>query len=106
MDRVFTVIALQHNPPPVQAHLLSTLLEAVEPGGFAYFQIPTYIFGYGFDAATYRPQTETMEMHCMPMGEVPALLRRHGMDLPDVFQDNSSGSDDIVSHTLFATRRP
>jgi hypothetical protein len=44
------------------------------------------------------------------MGDVLALLRRHGMELLEMFQDDSSGSDEIVSHTFFArggdSRRP
>jgi SAM-dependent methyltransferase len=104
-DLVYTVIVLQHNPPPVQYRLLSALMDAVAPGGYIYFQVPTYMFGYRFEAAAYQPQAETMEMHCVPMDAVLALLRRHAVDLLDVFQDDSAGSGEIVSHTFFARKR-
>lgn len=105
VDLAFTIIVLQHNPPPVQHRLLAGMFESVRPGGFVYFQIPTYIFGYSFSVATYRPQTESMEMHCMPMGDVLALMRRSGVDLLEALQDDSSGSDRIVSHTFFGRKQ-
>ena len=50
VDVVYSVITLQHNPPPVSAWILKMLLNALRPGGVAYFQLATYRSGYLFEA--------------------------------------------------------
>lgn len=52
-DALYSLIVLQHNPPPVIFYMLDTLLPKISPGGIAYFQLPTYWMDYDFDAAAY-----------------------------------------------------
>lgn len=104
-DLVYSVIVLQHNPPPVAYEIILKLLNLVKIGGYIFFQIPTYIFGYIFNEKEYHPQLEQMEMHCIPMTLILRLLSKHGFDLLEVLEDDRHGSDNIVSHTFLAQRR-
>jgi 2-polyprenyl-3-methyl-5-hydroxy-6-metoxy-1,4-benzoquinol methylase len=102
-DLIYTVIVLQHNPPPVAFKILNQLLNSVNYGGYIFFQIPTYIFDYEFKYQTYVPQEESMEMHCVPMTNILRLLSEKGYTLIEVFEDDRHG-DDIVSHMFLAQR--
>lgn len=104
-DLVYSVIVLQHNPPPVAYEILKRLLNLVKVGGYIFFQIPTYIFGYSFSEKNYDPQLEQMEMHCIPMTLILRLLSKHDFDLLEILEDDRHGSDNIVSHTFLAQRR-
>ena len=53
VDLVYSIMVLQHNPPPVIRLIVREFLRALNPGGVAYFQVPTYMAGYGFDAEAY-----------------------------------------------------
>ena len=106
VDFVYSIIVLQHNPPPVAYRLLSQLMDKVAPGGLIYFQVPTYIRDYEFRVVGYRHNPDAMEMHCIPMRDVLALLDGRGLKLLDVFEDDSSGSPAIISHTFLAARDP
>lgn len=104
-DVLFTIIVLQHNPPPVQKYILDTLLRKVRPGGVAYFQLPTHLPNYSFAANSYLDQTaQVMEMHAVPMHAIMALLRDHGFELQEVIQDQFTGTPG--SHSFFATKPP
>ena len=103
-DLIYTVIVLQHNPPPVAFNILRQLLNSVNYGGYIFFQIPTYIFDYEFRYETYVPQDSSMEMHCVPMTSILRLLSEKGYTLIEVFEDDRHGSDDIVSHMFLAQR--
>ena len=104
-DVLFSLIALQHNSPPVQDHILDRLLAKIRPGGGALFQAVTNLPGYGFVAADYLAGgDEVMEIHALPQVRVSGLLRRHGLDLHEVAMD--AWLDAYGSNTFFATRRP
>ncbi|WP_299048206.1 methyltransferase domain-containing protein [uncultured Tateyamaria sp.] len=103
-DVLFSLIVLQHNPPPIQVHMLRTLLAKVNPGGLAYFQIPTYLPDYTFVAERYLEQDLMgMEMHAVPMHKVFGTLRDAGFDLLEVMQDNYTGIG--ASHRFCAIKR-
>jgi SAM-dependent methyltransferase len=94
VDLVYSVIVLQHNPPPVISALLDLLLHKVKPGGFAYFQTPTYRLDYHFHLATYLAEAEQrqeMEMHLLPQSEIFALIARHGAQVVEVLEDAHTG---------------
>ena len=69
-DLVYSVIVLQHNPPPVIHMLVRAFLKALNPGGVAYFQVPTYRVGYRFSPGEYLENEgkthAMMEMHVIP----------------------------------------
>jgi SAM-dependent methyltransferase len=101
----FSLIVLQHNPPPVQLFLLRKLLGKVAAGGFCFFQVPTAKPGYRFSAEDHikHPISE-MDMHCLPMRHVFGLLAEYDFRVMEVIKDSWSG-DDFHSHTFFAVKR-
>lgn len=105
VDLVFSVIVLQHNPPPVMYAILESLLGRVARGGVAVIQIPTWLpNGYRFDAEDYLREGGTqMEMHAIPQADVLALVRAAGMELLEVIEDAWTG---IGRSNTFVMRRP
>ncbi len=102
-DFLFSVITIQHNPPPIQKLILRALLSRIRPGGACVFQLPTHIPGYVFDAGAYlEEQAGEMEMHSLPTPVVLDELRRNRLKLIDVVPDPFIGG--IGSFTFFATR--
>jgi len=102
-DVLFSIIVMQHNPPPVQKYLLKVLLSKIRPGGVAYFQLPTYLPGYAFNATEYLASSEHgMEMHALPMKQVLKLLRDNSFEVLEVIQDQFTGMQG--SHSFFATK--
>jgi SAM-dependent methyltransferase len=92
-DLVYSVIVLQHNPPPVIRHALGCLLRRLNPGGVACIQLPTYRPGYHFRLDEYlaRPASPEMEMHVLPQREVFEVLRREGCTPLEVLEDTWTG---------------
>jgi hypothetical protein len=75
-DALFSTVVLQHNPPPIMAFLLRTLLRRLTPGGVAFFQIPTYAIGYRFSAAKWlAAPPKGMEMNVLPKLAVFSIAR-------------------------------
>jgi SAM-dependent methyltransferase len=105
-DLLYSVIALQHNPPPVMLELLSQLFDRLRPSGYALFQLPTFWKGYRFSwqEQLARADSLAMEKHVLPQAAVHASMRRHGLDLLEVQEDRAVGDPDIISNTFFARK--
>jgi len=94
VDFVYSLLVLQHNPPPVIALIIEQLLRALHPGGYAYFQVPTYRLDYSFQLADYlenegkRPEMET---HVLPQRKIFELILRNGAQLVEVLEDGHMG---------------
>lgn len=103
-DVLFSVIVLQHNPPPIIAYILDKLLARLRPGGIAYFQVPTFIAGYSFSVEEYlRPGSghgETMEMHVIPQQFVFQTAARNACIPVEIEPDNMAGSLNAISTTF------
>lgn len=105
-DLFATLITLQHNPPPIIAHILSICLARVKRGGFAWFQVPTLIEGYQFKIGAYgRTAPIGMEMHPLPQQRVFELLAAEDFALLEVQEDDAASSLSIRSNTFFARKR-
>lgn len=105
-DFLMTIIVLQHNPPPIIAATLRRLLGRVAPGGYAYFQLPTYISDYSFDATTYLANTQPqMEMNALPQRHVFSIARTLGFEVLEVRENLMAGGPRVVSQ-VFLLRRP
>jgi SAM-dependent methyltransferase len=107
-DVFLSIIVLQHNPPPVIRQLIDNALAALRPGGFALFQVPTYIVDYSYKNDTYLAQNDEpgMEMHCLPQQEIFALARAQQCDILEVFEDTMTGRPDLYVSNTFVIRRP
>lgn len=106
-DLVFSVIVLQHNPPPVMLALLRGLLGRLRPGGVAVIQFPTYMpAGYRFSMAEYETGGRHMEMHALPQREAFAAVREAGAEVLEVLEDWWTGFGMGSRSNTFVIRRP
>ncbi|HEX6884893.1 MAG TPA: class I SAM-dependent methyltransferase [Planctomycetota bacterium] len=92
-DLVYSLMVLQHNPPPVIHALLAGLLERLAPGGLAVIQLPTRLpDSYRFEVGAYLAGGGAgMEMHPLPQPEVFALARAAGVVVLEVLEDGWTG---------------
>jgi SAM-dependent methyltransferase len=110
VEAFFSVIALQHNPPPVMARLLSDLMGRLKAGGLAMVQFPTHRAGYRFRVADYLARAAApaeMEMHVLPQHEVFRLVDEAGCRVVETYPDNFTGAPNPereVSSTFVITR--
>lgn len=105
-DLFYSALVLQHNPPPVIHQLLDTSLAKLNPGGYAYFQVPCYLSGYSYDTGAYlagEGRKDEMELHALPQGRVFALLAKHGLTPIEVVPDGSIGPIGF-SYAFFARK--
>jgi 2-polyprenyl-3-methyl-5-hydroxy-6-metoxy-1,4-benzoquinol methylase len=94
VDVVYSVIVLQHNPPPVIRLIIQELISALNPGGIAFFQVPTYRLGYQFSMKNYLSKeisVNRMEMHLLPQNEIFDLVNKGNGRIIEVLEDNWIG---------------
>jgi trans-aconitate methyltransferase len=105
---VYSVIVLQHNPPPVILRLFEGLLGRIAPGGAAAIQLPTYLpAGYRFRVQDYLATAHgDMEMHAIPQHEAFAAARHAGVDVLEVLEDTWTGFGAGARSNTFVLRRP
>lgn len=107
-DLFFSVIVLQHNPPPVIAMLLDTIASKLRPGGVTFFQVPTWHRDYYFDVDKYfqlRAGTSDIEMHILPQADIFRIFAKHGCEPLEVFEDELSGSRMTQHSNTFVFRK-
>lgn len=105
-DVFYSIIVLQHNPPPVIHRLLDESLGKVRSGGYAFFQVPCFLYDYTFEAQAYLAgagRADHMEMHALPQHKVFELLSRHGMVPIEVAPSGHIGGIGL-SYTFFAKK--
>lgn len=108
VDAIFSVITLQHNPPPVIEWMLKQLLHALNPGGVAYFQLPTYRNGYFFEVERYlhTPPPSTLEMHFLPQHDVFRIIEACGCVCLEIREDGMVGDEDkMLSNTFLVSKK-
>lgn len=70
---VYSILVLQHNPPPLIRLMIRSFTKALHSGGVAFFQVPTYRLDYSFSVQRYLKEdvksNEMMEMHILPQKE-------------------------------------
>jgi SAM-dependent methyltransferase len=94
-DFVYSMIVLQHNPPPVIERILLAFARLLKPGGIAYFQVPTYRVDYEFRLADYlRDQVgrKEMEMHAFPQARVFEIFAEAGAVPLSIVEDGATGN--------------
>jgi SAM-dependent methyltransferase len=106
-DAFFSVIVLQHNPPPVIDRILRTLLDKLLPGGIAYFQVPTYRDGYNFLAVEYLEgeSEDGIEMHLIPQAALFGLIEDADCELLEIREEDRTGVPTMVSNNLLLRKR-
>lgn len=106
-DCFFSLIVLQHNPPPVMRWLLARILSRLAIGGIGFFQLPTELGNYGFDVASYLarpPNPEQMETHALPHDVVLATIAQGGCELLEVREYDCVGTAGSLSLTFLVRK--
>jgi SAM-dependent methyltransferase len=105
-DAFFSIMVLQHNPPPVIAILLKTILGKLRPGGIAYFQVPTFTKDYTFTIDDYLKQgpERGMEMHAIPQRPLFAIVEGCGCRLLEIREDPWTNSNVIISNSILVKK--
>ncbi|MBW4596051.1 MAG: class I SAM-dependent methyltransferase [Brasilonema angustatum HA4187-MV1] len=94
VDFIYSVIVLQHNPPPIIQFIIRQLIKALNPNGVALFQVPTYKLGYEFSLQEYlsgKAKRGEVEMHVLPQNQVFKAIRQEGGKLLEVIEDGCTG---------------
>jgi SAM-dependent methyltransferase len=119
-DVFFSIIVLQHNPPPIIVLAIEKILGKLRGGGIGYFQVPTYAPGYAFNAAAYleKPEwkgagvgasaggdDEDPEMHVVPQHVLFDLIDTMGCRLLEIREDDATGYGGFVSSRLLIQKR-
>ncbi len=106
-DLFYSIIVLQHNPPPLIHRILQIIFQRVNLGGCVYFQVPVARWGYQFVIDNYidqiRSEDPIMETHILPQNHLFKLLHNYGLRLLDVQRD-SWQSPPYISLSLFAEK--
>ena len=107
VDAIFTVITLQHNPPPIIAWTLRALLYSLKPSGIAYFQIPTYKNGYLFEAERYldTQMPKDFEMHFLPQKDIFKIIAGEHCALLEVREDPMVGEENVMLSNTFLVQK-
>jgi 2-polyprenyl-3-methyl-5-hydroxy-6-metoxy-1,4-benzoquinol methylase len=106
-DVFFSVIVLQHNPPPVIAYLLRTLLSKLRPGGVGYFQVPTYSAHYRFSVDEYlkhATNSGAIEMHVLPQPALFKAIADAGCQMLEMREDAWAGDLNTISNSILAIK--
>jgi 2-polyprenyl-3-methyl-5-hydroxy-6-metoxy-1,4-benzoquinol methylase len=102
-DFFFSIIVLQHNPPPIQKLFLESALRQIKPGGACLFQTVGSLPNYTFSAEQFlKNDQQAMDLHCLPKPVVMRLIHDCGLTVRDVELDPWVGC--FGSYTYFATR--
>jgi SAM-dependent methyltransferase len=108
IDLFFSLIVLQHNPPPIILDILQTAFRALNPGGLAFFQVPVYAQNYSFSYGIYRSRlgsAGSMEMHFVPQACILELAQNSGMAVLQVLADGMVGNNPGWLSNTFLLRK-
>ena len=86
VDYCFSMLTLQHNPPPVIAYLVTALLNRLTEGGVAVLHVPIHHPFYRFDLAEYMTSEtagSAMEMHILPREDLRTCVLAAGCTIRD-----------------------
>lgn len=108
VDLVYSIIVLQHNPPPLMRFMLDKLFHIIRPKGIAFIQIPTYREGYSFSLREYQSaqgRSLEMEMHVLPQQEVFVAVEAANMRVLEVIEDTWTGGGLIDRSNTFILQK-
>lgn len=99
VDLFYSVISLQHSPPPVIMDVLRRAFAGLRRGGCAFFQVPTYARGYAWPSRD--AEQAGMEMHFVSQRAVLAAAHDAGLRVLEVQPDWCVGRDgEWISNTF------
>lgn len=105
-ELVYSIIVLQHNPPPVMLKILDALCSRVKPDGYLYVQAQTYRSGYSYSAKDHLENpSEEMEMHILPQHVFLGTIQDAGLTILEIMEDGAAGDLQYTSQTVLARKR-
>jgi SAM-dependent methyltransferase len=106
-DAFHSRIVFQHNPPPVITQLIRKALAALRPGGFALFQVPSYMSGYRFRLREWLAADHplAMQMHCLPQAKIFEVVAEERCVVLEVREDDAAGARDSIVSNTFVVRK-
>ncbi len=108
VDLLYSVIVLQHNPPPIIGYMIEQFIQCLNPRGVAIFQVPTYNINYSFDLCTYLKNARSdggIEMHVFPQSEIFHIIRKNGANVVEVLEDIWIGYEPKHLSNTFLVRK-
>jgi SAM-dependent methyltransferase len=108
VDLLYSIIVLQHNPPPLMADMLESLLRKLNPGGVAFFQVPTYGRGYSFETLPYLKSSKfhgSIEMHVLPQSAIFQIADRCSCAVLELREDSYINMPRLFVSNTFLLRR-
>lgn len=103
-DFFYSIISLQHSPPPLQKAILRRAMQGLRPGGIMLIQFLGEWLGYEFDVAAYvDAPSGGMEMHCLPRAVVLAEMAAQGVRPLDMVADARTAAL-VGSVTVYAMK--
>lgn len=108
VDFIYSMIVLQHNPPPIIREIIRHFMRALNPNGVALFQVPTYRQGYRFSLKEYFSndmKKNDMEMHVLPQKDIFEIIRQEGCGILEVLDDGWAGLADGELSNTFLVRK-
>ena len=108
VDLVYSIMVLQHTPPPIMAFVLARLLDAIAPGGHGVLQLPTHDPRYHFDIDEYLAggEVDGILMHVLPQPSVFDIIRSSGCQVLEVHPDHLAGMAPRTMSNVFVVGRP
>jgi len=105
-DAFFSVISLQHSPPPVMKFVLANVLKRLSMGGVGYFQIPTQLLNYEFNAREYLSDLQShnrMEHNALPQKSLFEVIDASGCRVLE-FRDDRHSAPAKLSNTVLVQK--
>lgn len=107
VDSIFSILVLQHNPPPLIAWLIKHLLSKLRQGGVGFFQVPTYAVGYSFKVDEYlsKDYEPGIEMHLLPQVMIFQLIEAANCTLIEMREDGFVGLPGWISNSMLVRKK-
>jgi SAM-dependent methyltransferase len=109
IDLFFSMIVLQHNPPPIILDILQQAFTGLSARGVAVFQVPTHSETYRFGLSEYWRNVapkKAMEIHFVPQRAVLDIAENCGLRALEVRPDHCVGHfNDWMSNTFVLQKR-
>ncbi|PKE30420.1 hypothetical protein CWS43_12415 [Rahnella sp. AA] len=114
-DLLFSLIVLQHSPPPVISTAVRGAIKSLNLNGIALFQVPTYIPGYKFIASEYISSpaqdghlhpSQSYEMHAIRQCDLLKIINEEGGRVLEMYEDDKMGPHypSATSNTLLVEK--
>jgi hypothetical protein len=97
-DVFYSLITLQHSPPPIQYAILDKIFSNLNFEGLAVFQLVTTKINYSFDVQKYINEDiydGSMEMHAFPFAAMSELLKKNGLSVLEISEISKTGQYDL-----------